>query len=256
MRKILLTLIIILLLVLGYTIVVNGIEIANLQLLSVEGVKQESEELKSKIEETNKMIDTDYPQEVSQLQNAKNKFDQAKKEYLEYTNASSEEQILEAKTEKTYAIEFLWTKLGVHAREEGVNLTFELVSSASGANTVNDVKFTVNGSYIAITNFVYSIENDADLNFTIKNFKLLPYDNEILQATFTVENIAVEGNTSSTQIEQSSSDTQNSTNTQSGTNTQTQSGTSTQSSTQQNTKNNTSNTSNSSTQTNTNTTKV
>ena len=248
MRKILLTLIIILLLVLGYTIVVNGIEIANLQLLSIEGVKQESEELKSKIEETNKMIDTDYPQEVSQLQNAKNKFDQAKKEYLEYTNASSEEQILEAKTEKTYAIEFLWTKLGVHAREEGVNLTFELVSSASGANTVNDVKFTVNGSYIAITNFVYSIENDADLNFTIKNFKLLPYDNEILQATFTVENIAVEGNTSSKQIEQSSSDTQNSTNTQSGT--------STQSSTQQNTKNNTSNTSNSSTQTNTNTTKV
>ena len=248
MRKILLTIIIILLLVLGYTVVANGIEIVNFQILSIEGVKQESESLKNKIEETNKMIDTDYPQEVSQLQNAKNKFDQAKKEYLEYTNASSEEQILEAKTEKTYAIEFLWTKLGVHAREEGVNLTFELVSSASGANTVNDVKFTVNGSYIAITNFVYSIENDADLNFTIKNFKLLPYNNEILQATFTVENIAVEGNTSSTQIQQSSSDTQNSTSTQNNT--------STQSSTQQNTQNNTSNTSNSSTQNNTNTTKV
>ena len=248
MRKILLTIIIILLLVLGYTVVANGIEIVNFQILSIEGVKQESESLKAKIEETNKMIDTDYPQEVSQLQNAKNKFDQAKKEYLEYTNASSEEQILEAKTEKTYAIEFLWTKLGVHAREEGVNLTFELVSSASGANTVNDVKFTVNGSYIAITNFVYSIENDADLNFTIKNFKLLPYNNEILQATFTVENIAVEGNTSSTQIQQSSSDTQNSTSTQNNT--------STQSSTQQNTQNNTSNTSNSSTQNNTNTTKV
>ena len=242
MRKILLTIIIILLLVLGYTVVANGIEIVNFQILSIEGVKQESESLKAKIEETNKMIDTDYPQEVSQLQNAKNKFDQAKKEYLEYTNASSEEQILEAKTEKTYAIEFLWTKLGVHAREEGVNLTFELVSSASGANTVNDVKFTVNGSYIAITNFVYSIENDADLNFTIKSFKLLPYDKEILQATFTVENIAVEGNTSSTQIQQSTSDTQNNTSTQSGT--------------QQNTQNNTSNTSSTSTQTNTNTTKV
>lgn len=97
---------------------------------------------------------------------------------------------------KSYAIEFLWTKIGTHAREEGVNLKFEITNSSTGANNVNDIKFTVDGSYIGITNFIYSLENDTDLSFTIENFKLLPYKGEILQATFTVRNIAIEGNTS------------------------------------------------------------
>ena len=119
----------------------------------------------------------------------------AKSEYLRYTNLSSDEEILDAMEEKSYAIEFLWATLGTHARKEGVNLKFEIISSSTGANDVNDIKFTVDGSYIAITNFIYAIENDTDLNFRIQNFKLLPYEQEILQGTFVVRNIAIQGNT-------------------------------------------------------------
>ena len=141
--------------------------------------------------------------------------EETKSEYLKYTNYSTDAEILAAMQTKSYAIEFLWAKLGTHAREEGIKLTFSIVSSSTGASNVNDIDFVVNGSYIAITNFIYAIENDAELNFNIENFKLLPSDGNILQGTFTVRNIAVEGNTSSQVTTSSSSTTdQNTTNTE------------------------------------------
>lgn len=195
MRKILITIIIILFIALGYASLINGIQIGNLQILSIEQIEQKSQELKAKIEQLNTLIDVDYPKKISDLKTASNNMQDAKSEYLKYTNLSSDEDILDAMEEKSYAIEFLWAKLGTHARKQGVNLKFEIVSSSTGSNNVNDIKFTVDGSYIAITNFIYAIENDTDLNFRIQNFKLLPYQEEILQATFTVRNIAVQGNT-------------------------------------------------------------
>lgn len=196
MRKILITIIIVLFLALGYVSLTNGIQIGNLQILSIKQIEQKSQDLKTSIEKANTLIDVDYPKKIAELKTAGNRMDTAKSEYLKYTNLSSDKDILSAMEEKSYAIEFLWTKLGTHARKEGVNLKFEIVSSATGANNVNDLKFTVDGSYIAITNFIYAIENNTDLNFRIQNFKLLPYKDEILQATFTVRNIAIQGNTS------------------------------------------------------------
>ena len=196
MRKLLISIIIVLFLVLGYLSVMNGIQIGDFQILSVEQIEEKSQELKTKIEEVNTLIDVEYPRKMANLKTASQNMKDAQEEYLKYTNLSTDAEILQAMEQKSYTIEFLWTKLGTHAREEGINLTFEIVSSSTGASDVSDIKFTVNGSYIAITNFIYSIENDADLNFRIENFKLLPYQNEILQGTFNVRNITIQGNTS------------------------------------------------------------
>lgn len=211
MRKILLMIIIVLLLALGYVSLVNGIQINDFQILSIKQIKEESEDLKTKIEEVNTSIDVDYPKKISELKTASNYMETTKSEYLKYTNLSSDTEIINARTEKSYTIEFLWAKLGTHARKEGINLKFEIVSSSTGANNVNDLRFTVDGSYIAITNFVYAIENDAELDFRIQNFKLLPYENEILQGTFTVKNIAISGNTSTQAVTTTSENTQQNT---------------------------------------------
>lgn len=215
MRKILLTIIIILFLALGYVSLAKGIQIGDLQILSIKQIEEKSQELKTRIEEVNKLIDVDYPNKVKELNTASNNMQAAKSEYLKYTNLSSDKEILDAMEEKSYAIEFLWATLGTHARKEGVNLKFEIISSSTGANNVNDIKFTVDGSYIAITNFIYAIENDTDLNFRIQNFKLLPYQDEILQGTFTVRNIAIQGNTSTQTVTSTTEEAEN-------TNTQTQ----------------------------------
>lgn len=195
MRKILMILIIVLLCVLCYFTLANGIEIGNFKVSSIKQIEAQSKNLNAKIEEINTLIDVEYPNKMSQLKSASNNMETAKEEYLRYTNLSTDEQILDAMQKKSYTIEFLWTKLGLHARNEGTNLTFEITSSSTGATNASDIKFTVKGSYIAITNFVYAIENDTELNFRIESFKLLPYENEILQATFVVRNISVEGNT-------------------------------------------------------------
>ena len=215
MRKILIIVMIVLLLVLGYFAVVKGIQIGSFQISSIKQIEEESQTLKSKIDEVNALIDSEYPKKISELKTASNNMEETKSEYLKYTNYSTDAEILAAMQTKSYAIEFLWVKLGTHAREEGIKLTFSIVSSSTGASNVNDIDFVVNGSYIAITNFIYAIENDAELNFNIENFKLLPSDGNILQGTFTVRNIAVEGNTSSQVTTSSSSTTdQNTTNTE------------------------------------------
>ena len=194
MRKILMILIIVLLSVLCYFALTSGIEIGNFQISSIKQIENQSKNLNSKIEEINTLIDSELPRKLSQLKTASNNLQTSKEEYLKYTNLSSDQEILDAMQKKSYTIEFLWANLGLHARNEGINLTFEIANSATGATDVNDISFTVNGSYIAITNFIYAIENDTELNFRIENFKLLPHKNEILQGTFKVRNIAIEGN--------------------------------------------------------------
>ena len=194
MRKILMILIIVLLGVMCYFSIMSGIKLGNFEISSIKQIENQSKVLNSKIEEINTLIDAEYPRKINQLKTANDSMQQAKSEYLKYTNFSTDEEILEAMQEKSYTIEFLWANLGLHARNEGINLTFEIAKSSTGANNANDINFTVNGSYIAITNFIYAIENDTELNFRIENFKLLPHKDEILQGTFKVRNITIEGN--------------------------------------------------------------
>ncbi len=221
MRKVLIIVIILLLVALGYTMSFKGLEIGNFEIWSVKELSESSKNIDSKIEEINSLIDVQYPKKINDLKSASNSLRSAREEYLNYTNLSSDEQILKAMQEESYSIEFLWTKIGNHATSEGVNLKFEIASSSTGGNNVNDINFTVEGTYIGITNFIYAIENDQELNFRIQNFKLLPNDGNVLKGTFVVRNIAIQGNTSSQQTTNSTSSastTNQSSNTQQSTN--------------------------------------
>ena len=210
MRKVLIIVIILLLVALGYTMSFNGLKIGKFQIWSVKELSESSKSIDTKIEEINSLIDVQYPKKISDLKSASNNMKTAKEEYLNYTNLSSDEQILRAMQEESYSIEFLWTKIGNHATSEGVNLKFEIVSSSTGGNNVNDINFTVQGTYIGITNFIYAIENDQDLNFRIQNFKLVPDQGNILKSTFVVKNIAIQGNTSGQQSTTNTAETNNS----------------------------------------------
>lgn len=209
MRKILMIIIIALLIFLSYAAVANGFQIGEMQISSIKQIEEQNKKLDDKINDTNLLIDTEYPKKISELNKASKNMQDAKSEYLDLTNVSSDAEIIAAMQKKSYAIEFLWANLGTHVRKEGVRLNFSITSSSTGANNANDINFTVDGTYIAITNFIYAIENDTELNFRIENFKLLPYEGNILQATFTVRNVAVEGNTSSANITTTEPSTEN-----------------------------------------------
>lgn len=191
MRKILLIIVIILLIAFGYASLVKGVQIGGLQISSIMQIDENSKDLEGKTEELNSLIDVEYPKKMKELEQASKQMQTAKQKYLDETNLSTDAEIQSALQIESYDIERLWTKVGTHAKNEGVNLKLVLNASSSGSNETRDLAFTVDGSYIGITNFVYAIEDDGELNFRIYNFKMVPYQNDILRASFTVKDIRI-----------------------------------------------------------------
>ena len=101
-----------------------------------------------------------------------------------------------------YDIDFLWTIIGNYATQKDVTLQFDVSKSATSAAISSqyvmcDLNFTVTGEYIALTDFVYSMENDEKLNFEISNF-VLEKGGENLQATFVVKEVPINSSNLST----------------------------------------------------------
>lgn len=191
MRKILLSIIIVLLLVITYFSLFKGIEIGSLKISSIKQIDENSKLLEEKTLEANNYIDIEYPKKREELKQANDKMQDTKKRYLDETNASSDAEIQSALEIESFDIEKLWTKLGNHAKAEEVNLKLVINNSSSGSTDTKDLSFTVNGSYVGITNFIYDIEDDDQLKFRIYNYKMLPYQNRILQATFIVKDVRI-----------------------------------------------------------------
>mgnify|MGYP001063576848 CR=1 FL=1 len=198
MRKILLIVVIILLLVFGYMSVIKGITIGNMHISSIKQIDENSKMLETKIEELNSLIDIVYPKKMGELKEVSNKMQETKQKYLDETNFTSDEELQTALQIESYDIERLYVKLGVHAKKEGVKIKFTLTSASIG--DIKDLSFTVEGTYVAITNFLYAIEDDEELKFRIYNFKLVPYESSILQATFTVKNVRITSNSLNTNL--------------------------------------------------------
>ena len=201
MKNILISVFTIALLVFVIILMAKGISFGRTQILSIPQIIQENDELNKKVEELNTLNNVDYKKNISNLNQAIKTLSKSKTEYLDKASLSTEEEIKEASQKKVYAREYLWSQIGNHATSEGVNLKVEVASSGTTAETysINRLTFTVNGSYVAIRNFVYSLENDTDLNFRIENFALTG-SGENLTATFIVNEISIKIENSSSNV--------------------------------------------------------
>lgn len=208
MRKILLIVAIVLVAAFGYASLVKGVQIGKIEISSIMQIDENSKDLESKIQEANSLIDVEYPKKRQELEQASKQMQAAEDKYLNETNLSTDEELQTALQIENFDIERLWAKVGIHANNEGVNLKLVLNASSSGSNETKDLAFTVDGTYIGITNFIYAIEDDEELNFRIYNFKMLPHENDILRSTFTVKDIRI---TQSSLNEALGATTQNST---------------------------------------------
>lgn len=202
MKKILLILIMILLIVAVYFVLSSGISIGNIHVLGIQQIIEANKSLDEKIQELNQSIDVAFPKKMDDLNVASEKFKTAKEEYLNLTNVSSDQEILDAMKQESYTIEYLWARIGNHAKKQGVNIELQIVSNDTGVSGMYNLNFTVDGSYIAITNFISAIENDGELNFRIQGFNLNPNQGNILRSTFTVKNVAIQGNTSTQTVQE------------------------------------------------------
>lgn len=216
MKKILIILLIILLITLSYFAIFKGISLGNFEVLSVERIQEENDKLTQEIDQTEKLIHSDYIQKTDELQSSVDSLMNAKDEYVELAHVSSDKDLINASKQEIYKIEYIWTRIGSHATSEGVELKLDITAGETGEEESKNLLFTVTGNYIAVINFILSIEDDSQLGFRIENFKILPGSGENgRQATFTVRNVRIkqENATSTVSTDASTPDAQQATDT-------------------------------------------
>ena len=209
MKDILITVISILLTVVIIICMAKGLTVGSFRILSISNIKQESLNLDNEVDELNNLKNVTYKKKIDDLQTATKDLTTAKQKYLDLASVSSDEEIQEANLEQTYAMEFLWNKVGSYATKEGVTLKWDV--SSTGVNNKYTLNFTTTGSYVGVISYIYALENDSDLAFRIENFKMTA-SGENVTATFTVNNVAIKAVTIS-------SASSNNTNEQANTNT-------------------------------------
>lgn len=201
MKKVLILIIGVILLILVCVFAFRGISIGKLSIYSVDNIKEQSLNLDKKIEEANTEINQNYAKSIADIETATTNLKNLKEEYETKVGVNGELGITQI---EKYKIEYLWSIIGGYGTDEGVTVDLD-IKETSIADTYN-INFTVYGAYTGITDFLYDIENDDELNYRIKNFQIEPTstttgtttDNkvttvstDILKATFVVENIII-----------------------------------------------------------------
>lgn len=187
MKKILISILIVLLLILAYVVLDKGINIGFIKIDSIKNIKTESAKLDEDLNKANELSNKTYPTEVEGLEEAIRQLKISKQEYENKKLYNTENEALGTVEIKTYTIHYLWTILGNYREDREVkSLTLDLKSTQT--EDVYDLEFTLVGSYTSITDFLYDIEDDEELNFEIKNF-------DISSAITTQNNASIEEET-------------------------------------------------------------
>lgn len=205
MKKLLLSIITVLLIVLVVITVVRGFKIGNLEMLGIMQIKDENEDLDVKVQEATKLASADYQKKTEDLEDSIKKLETEKTEYEDMVNVSTDSEVEAANQMYFYEIDFLWIRIGNHAKSEGIKMDVAAKDltevEGSSITTQADKKyrcnlnFTATGSYIGIASFIEDIEDDAKLGFKIEDFKLIPSSENAntLVATFTCKDIVIKG---------------------------------------------------------------
>ena len=190
MKKLLISILIALLLILSIFIAINGLNVGKIEVLCIRGINQKNSELDQKIQQATQLSTIDYQKAVDEVEENSKKLTEEKKNYedMALLNTDSEGQAT-AQLQK-YEVEALWVKLGNHATSEGATMKMDIVRGSSTSENMYDLNFTVNGSYISIIDFISDIENDSTLGFKIENFHMSG-SGDSLQATFVCKEISI-----------------------------------------------------------------
>lgn len=211
MKKLLISILIALLLILSIFIAINGLNVGKIEVLGIRGINQKNSELDQKIQQATQLSTIDYQKAVDEVEENSKKLTEEKKNYedMALLNTDSEGQAT-AQLQK-YEVEALWVKLGNHATSEGATMKMDIVRGSSTSENMYDLNFTVNGSYISIIDFISDIENDSTLGFKIENFHMSG-SGDSLQATFVCKEISIiDVNESQVDTETNNNNTTNST---------------------------------------------
>lgn len=170
MKKILISVVIILLIILCAVAATKSISIGSLKIESINQIKDYSNNLDNKYSQATTLSETTYPKEIEDIEKAVKRFETAKQQYENIVKYNSEEITLGLTQIEKYNIEFLWTILGNYATRNNINLTLDIKQGQ--AKDIYDLGFNLEGTYSGIIEFLYDLEDNEELNFKIENFEI------------------------------------------------------------------------------------
>ncbi len=205
MRKVVLTIVLLVLLFGCYEVVFNEASVVRKYVASVSQLEMASRKLDTQLAQLEKSSDSDYAQKKKELTQIIENYRTTKQEYEQVVSELSDQtadaliKMQENDLKDIYDVDFLWTIIGNYATEEGINLKFDVnrnVSSASSLNNTStnyvicDLQFVITGKYINLADFIRDIEDDDRLNFEINDFDMQKSGSD-LQVTLTVREIKI-----------------------------------------------------------------
>ena len=200
MKKLLISVIIILILILTGMTIIKGIEIGNIKILGILEIKKENEKLDEKVKQATKLASTDYQKKMDDLDSETKKLETEKSNYEDMVSVSTDSQVETANQSSNYMSDFLWIRVENHAKSVGVTMKMDITRSSTGAENVYNLNFTATGSYVGIEEFITGIEDDSKLGFKIENFSMTSSSENgaEVQATFVCKDIKIQGISNST----------------------------------------------------------
>lgn len=170
----------------------QGIKIGSFEVLSIAQLIDKNQQLEEIIEEASKLTSTNYPENITTLEETYEKYRIQKQKYeqLAGTTKETNDKVYET---KQYDIGYLWRILGNYATKRNLNLGIKVQKNSNSSSSYN-IEFSVNGKYVNISQFITDIENDSDLYFRIYNFEMSGSGETVL-ATFMVRNVNLDAST-------------------------------------------------------------
>lgn len=195
MKKLLLSILTVLVIILTAITMIKGLKIGNINILGIMEMKQKNEELDTTVKEATKLASSDYQKKINDLNDAIKKLETEKTSYEDRVNVSTENNVEAANQTYENMIEFLLVRIENHAKTEGVSMNMVVTRSSSGAENVYNLNFTATGSYVGIEEFITDIEDDSRLGYKIEEFKMNSSSEggDTVQATFVCKDIKIEG---------------------------------------------------------------
>ena len=182
MRKLLLIIVDCLLLIFSGFFMINGISAVGIH--GFMDLHEENKKIDQKIEKLSNETMGIFESSQSKIKNVANDLINSKTEYENQAILSSSQTSNYVTQTEKYDIEYLWTRLGNYAKDEGCTLKIDVSSTNEGKEkNLYNLRFHVGGSYAGITDFIYDVENDSKLGFQIENFAITS-PGETLTATF------------------------------------------------------------------------
>ena len=188
MRKILISVLVFLFIVFTAFLLVKGVGFLNLE--GFKGLDAKNNLVEEKIAALSKVVNTTYPNALSNLKKAQTNLMTSKTNYENKAIALNSNKSSYALQLEPYDIDYLWTKLGNYAKDENVVIKIDVKQSGISSD-LYDLNFSVTGNYSDITDFIYDIENDSKLGFKIDDFKMTGSSTGI-SATFTCTDIPID----------------------------------------------------------------